>query len=719
MNNSNPTQLTAEPLAIKLDTLCQRIEVWRDRFPEETDEIIQLQQDFSAKSTRLASDGLKLSIGIMGQVKAGKSSFLNALLFDGQPVLPVAATPKTANLTRISFGETPKLSVHFYSPEEWQDIETSAGSQSEHAEARVARDLVGMVKKNGLNVGQLLSEPHRIVTALDVDGLMHLLNDYVGENGHYTAVVKSTEIQLPLDELKGYDVVDTPGMNDPVPSRTQKTREYMAKCDVVFFLSRASQFLDQSDMDLLARQLPGSGVKRMVLVAGQLDGAISDDGFNRASLAETEKNISTRLVRRAATEMEKLAAFRDEGGDPTIAAMLRTLKTPILASTFAHGFSTWAPDSWNSAMRHAHQELTGMAVDSWNSYSFTQQDWQRIGNFSSLRTAYQTARQDKQKLLQAQRDELLPSTQRELQLRLEALSRAASNRARHLKSGDLAKIEADLKACERSIAVIALRSSEVINAVLTRIDDTLREAQVALNENADKAAEVRTREGTELSTSSYEVSTSRWYNPFSWGRTERRYRTTTVSYTYIATADVIEQLVIYANDSTARVEKRFNSVVSMEELRTDLKSALLTALDTSAEGFDPTEFRNVLERTLNKLSLPKLHIPQGDPASAISSRFSGEIRDNSQSKALQQAQHDAIKSIQRDVLRALESAVGELRQGLEAANQALASEFSQDLDKERQQLITAFANKDSELSTYAEIIEFCHSNQQILSDTSV
>ena len=31
-------------------------------------------------------------------------------------------------------------------------------------------------------------------------------------------------------------------MNDSVPSRTQKTREYMAQCDVVLFLSRASQF---------------------------------------------------------------------------------------------------------------------------------------------------------------------------------------------------------------------------------------------------------------------------------------------------------------------------------------------------------------------------------------------------------------------------------------------------------------------------------------------
>ena len=43
-----------------------------------------------------------LKIGIVGQVKAGKSSFLNALIFDGRDILPKAATPMTAALTKIS-----------------------------------------------------------------------------------------------------------------------------------------------------------------------------------------------------------------------------------------------------------------------------------------------------------------------------------------------------------------------------------------------------------------------------------------------------------------------------------------------------------------------------------------------------------------------------------------------------------------------------------------
>ena len=59
-----------------------------------------------------------------------------------------------------------------------------------------------------------------------------------------------------IEELKGFDVIDTPGMNDPVLSRTQKTKEEMARCDVVFFLSRSGQFLDQSDIHLLANRYP-------------------------------------------------------------------------------------------------------------------------------------------------------------------------------------------------------------------------------------------------------------------------------------------------------------------------------------------------------------------------------------------------------------------------------------------------------------------------------
>ena len=67
-----------------------------------------------------------LQIGILGRVKAGKSSLLNALLFDGKAILPKAATPMTAALTIISYGEKLSAEVEFFKQEDIENIEQEA-----------------------------------------------------------------------------------------------------------------------------------------------------------------------------------------------------------------------------------------------------------------------------------------------------------------------------------------------------------------------------------------------------------------------------------------------------------------------------------------------------------------------------------------------------------------------------------------------------------------
>lgn len=56
-----------------------------------------------------------LKVGIIGRVKAGKSSLLNALIFEGVEVLPKAATPMTASLTALKYANTLSTEVEFYS----------------------------------------------------------------------------------------------------------------------------------------------------------------------------------------------------------------------------------------------------------------------------------------------------------------------------------------------------------------------------------------------------------------------------------------------------------------------------------------------------------------------------------------------------------------------------------------------------------------------------
>ena len=55
-----------------------------------------------------------LTIGVIGQMKAGKSTFLNSFVFEDE-VLPAATTPMTAALSVITYGPEKKLEAELRS----------------------------------------------------------------------------------------------------------------------------------------------------------------------------------------------------------------------------------------------------------------------------------------------------------------------------------------------------------------------------------------------------------------------------------------------------------------------------------------------------------------------------------------------------------------------------------------------------------------------------
>ena len=247
-----------------------------------------------------------LRIGIIGQLKRGKSAFLNSLLFGAEEILPKAATPMTAALTRISYSAAPQATIEFYSPGEWNKIRETASKMSAkqkeyqaqldafrqrkqkkrvgsepyplppevRAEEKACGELVEMARN--LAVDDYLGDKHVIEGIRDNEDLAGSLNDFVGAGGRFTPIVKSTELKLDLESLKGIEVVDTPGMNDPIKSRGYKTKKFIGECDVVFFLSYCSQFLDMQDMTLLAQNIPNDGIDEIFLIGSLFDSTLMD-----------------------------------------------------------------------------------------------------------------------------------------------------------------------------------------------------------------------------------------------------------------------------------------------------------------------------------------------------------------------------------------------------------------------------------------------------------
>ncbi len=63
-----------------------------------------------------------LKVGIIGRVKAGKSSLLNALIFEGKEVLPKAATPMTASLTILKYAQNLSAEAQFYDEQDMEEL---------------------------------------------------------------------------------------------------------------------------------------------------------------------------------------------------------------------------------------------------------------------------------------------------------------------------------------------------------------------------------------------------------------------------------------------------------------------------------------------------------------------------------------------------------------------------------------------------------------------
>ncbi|GAA8746580.1 hypothetical protein BTM112_12530 [Helicobacter pylori] len=72
------------------------------------------------KGMQAENRGLK--VGIVGHVKAGKSSLLNALIFEGKDVLPKAATPMTASLTILKYAQNLSAEAQFYDEQDMEEL---------------------------------------------------------------------------------------------------------------------------------------------------------------------------------------------------------------------------------------------------------------------------------------------------------------------------------------------------------------------------------------------------------------------------------------------------------------------------------------------------------------------------------------------------------------------------------------------------------------------
>jgi GTPase SAR1 family protein len=181
--------------------------------------------DLNTASQNLSSEVFRLLV--LGDMKRGKSTFLNALM--GENLLPTDVNPCTAVLTILRYGPEKRVTVHFNDDRAPETLSFEAFKQRYTIRPDQAKKL-------------------------EDEGTLAFPNvDY--------AVV---EYPLALLE-KGVEIVDSPGLND-TEARNQLTLDYVNSCHAILFVLSATQQFTLSEQRYLDNYIKDRGLTVFFLI---------------------------------------------------------------------------------------------------------------------------------------------------------------------------------------------------------------------------------------------------------------------------------------------------------------------------------------------------------------------------------------------------------------------------------------------------------------------
>lgn len=261
-----------------------------------------------------------LTIGVIGQMKCGKSTFLNAFLFN-DTVLPAATNPMTAALSVITYGEEKDIVAEFYSQDEWANLKMQAerrldedASDNEIHMKQAAMEVYSKSKAIANEIPSLLGTTKK-------DRFENLI-EYVGADGKYVSITKSVTVHYPVEWLKGVEIVDTPGFNDPIVSRELRTQEFLQKADVVLMLLYVGRAFDSTDRDILFEKVRKVGIGKVLVGVNKYDTLI-------------EKESEEEIVANIEEEIRKACRDPKYRDDLMIQETMRGIKPILLSANMA------------------------------------------------------------------------------------------------------------------------------------------------------------------------------------------------------------------------------------------------------------------------------------------------------------------------------------------------------------------------------------------------
>ncbi|GAA7059354.1 dynamin family protein [Helicobacter pylori] len=358
----------------------------------------------------------------------------------------------------------------------------------EDAKLTASHDQYERMKESGL------INPKDLETRIQADSIEELnqkLYQFVGKEGKFMPYTKAVQISLNNPNLKNLEIIDTPGVNDPVVSREACAKALLKECDVVFVIIHSGHFVGGDDIDLFDRVSNKEGIQEIYFVASQADSAVcapSEVENSRhhlpTALENAQKSLSSSL-NETMSLLEKKYPHQQEIFESAIKNGF-TLTSGICYNLYKD-FENQA--SWKKEKEEYQNIFESLKSHYPNAFDSDEarENLKRLSNIDAIRERLEEAAKEKENIISQRLQKYLEAQANNLSSLVAKLLRELESEKDRIKNADLKKISEQLKEYEKLFGEIEIDFKEGYDKFVVNFIENIKNR---LNNALKKAAQM-------------------------------------------------------------------------------------------------------------------------------------------------------------------------------------------------------------------------------------
>lgn len=644
----------------------------------------------------------------------------------------------TAALTTLSHGETPSAEVEFFTQKDYEDIKAKHEEydrqldrryreileeekrrmiQSQRTSQRSPEELAQRKAKREMDEKLELSAAHEQYTKMKDTGLSirvlgeskflgfeklsdlsSQLDDYVGANGKYMPFTKSVNIRLPQANLKDIEIVDTPGINDPVQSREERTREHLNQCDVVLILSPAGQFMNETDLELMDR-ITSKGTRKLYVVAAQADtqlfGNLKDE--NNGHLDRVLDSLTGELgthMRGVIANLKERNPEVEDTYDQLLQGKSQIIHSSGICESLKQLFEQ--KDKWDELMQHVWNNL--LVANYPDYFSDTDEDLSsinldKLSNIAAIQKIVEKVHANKQEIMEEKKMKYIQATRQSLDTLKDGMLTYANDRKIQIESTDIAKFRKQSENLNTALINASGDIEEAYEASIYTITSALERELLAELKRIERYINSEREESR--GETKKRLKKRGFLNLLARVFSEGGYKVET--YTTCRTNAVFHSLA----DFSEELEKKVMNKVKDKNLkwRDDLNQNMTKILRQhfSDESLEASMIRRVIRDAVHSIIIPAFEYKNQIPDSL---KPQGVLQGKKAEKFLQEA-HDQINDLYSGLKKKIRAYITSLTRRMEQVrlDELLLKQFT----KELATLEKSIANKEMALKRISNL----------------